>query len=326
MFLATTALTEFWRTQHEVLFLGNWCLRYDQRSNWEQLNHTVMPSPWDDRERFYAAASYLNEVYESMLVCLTEYMNALHDLSYSVSYWRILIGPWLFHYLHALYDRYVHLTEAFNRYPNLETILLDPESYTTPKDSEDLVDMVSGDIYNMQICSEIISSLGYTFPTQPLQSIIDNREELGYQPPSILKDFIRRSVSKAIHSMVNVMEPIFNAKRKVGLCDIYLRKSQLYKLSWQSRFSLGPINLPNKGPYDAFNICNIKRRNFDGIPFANEFERVFVESLPQNFPKIYLEGFVPTRTKALAASSKIPSTIASSVGFKPSKPDIAHIK
>lgn len=38
MFLATTALSEFWDKDQEILFLGSWCLRYDRRSEWGNLN------------------------------------------------------------------------------------------------------------------------------------------------------------------------------------------------------------------------------------------------------------------------------------------------
>src|SRR3990167_4408334 len=99
MFLATTALSEFWNKDEEILFLGSWCLRYDRRSDWQDITrYQVMPSPWDDRERFYSACQYVEECYERMLSHLTDYLNSAHRVSYNKRYWRILIGYWLFHY------------------------------------------------------------------------------------------------------------------------------------------------------------------------------------------------------------------------------------
>src|SRR2546427_2927490 len=108
MFLATTALSEFWDKDQEILFLGSWCLRYDRRAEWESLKYQVMPCPWDDRKRFYDAAHYLDECGERILIQLTRYLNSVHGTSCSQRYWRILIGPWLIHYMHVAYDRYIH--------------------------------------------------------------------------------------------------------------------------------------------------------------------------------------------------------------------------
>ena len=133
MFLATTALSDFWDKNQEILFLGSWCLRYDHRSEWEGLDYRVLPSPWDDRERLHEAARYVDEVYERVLTQMSEYLNSVHGVSFGNRYWRILIGPWLFHYVHAVYDRFVHLTDAFFKYPDLETIRLDRRSFVTPR-------------------------------------------------------------------------------------------------------------------------------------------------------------------------------------------------
>ena len=72
MFLATTALADFWDTSDEILFLGSWCLRYDRRRDWQGLRYRVLPSLWDDRRRFYAAAEYLDECAEGILKRLTD--------------------------------------------------------------------------------------------------------------------------------------------------------------------------------------------------------------------------------------------------------------
>ena len=63
MFLATTALSEFWDPTEEMLCLGSWCLRYDRRAQWERLRYQVLPCPWDDRQRFYDAADFLDGAY-----------------------------------------------------------------------------------------------------------------------------------------------------------------------------------------------------------------------------------------------------------------------
>src|SRR2546421_2921240 len=107
MFLATTALTEFWDKERELQILGPWCLRYDRRAEWEGLSYTVLPCLWDDRDHFHAAAAEIDDIYERVLPWFGERLANLHGLPYrSTRYWRILVGPWLFRFIHAIYDRY----------------------------------------------------------------------------------------------------------------------------------------------------------------------------------------------------------------------------
>src|SRR5438067_5419244 len=122
MFLATTALTDFWDTDQEILFLGSWCQRYDSRADWEGLRYKTLPSPWNDRCKFHNTGAYLDECGERMLVRLTDYLNSVHKLEKSERYWRVLIGPWLRTALHVVFDRYTHLRDALNLNPDLDTI------------------------------------------------------------------------------------------------------------------------------------------------------------------------------------------------------------
>jgi putative transferase (TIGR04331 family) len=147
MFLATTALRRFWDTDQDILFLSTGCLIRKERSTWESLNFEVMPNPWDDRGRFYDAAEYLENSYERMLDRVYKYLNSALGVSYGQRYWRIIIGPWLYHYVQAMYDRYVLLTDAFERHPGLQTYALDPQCFRVPRDMAEFTDLVCYDAY-----------------------------------------------------------------------------------------------------------------------------------------------------------------------------------
>ena len=163
-FLATTALEEFWDTSQRLLFLGHWCCRYSRKGRWQAPENRVMPSPWDDPDRFRQAYDYLNEVYERALTCLTGTMNDIHRTRHSERYWRILLGPWLLHYLQVLYDRYISLVEAFKKYPDLTTMGLSKECFVTPRDTRECIDLLLEDHYNLQIITRILKKLGKAFP------------------------------------------------------------------------------------------------------------------------------------------------------------------
>ena len=112
MFLITTADQRFWKKDDDILFLGEWCKIYDQRHSWSELNYKVLPYHWDDREKLYQDYLYLDTVSEKYLALLTDKLNSLHQANYSLRYWRIVIGYWLYYFIDVLFDRYLSIKSA----------------------------------------------------------------------------------------------------------------------------------------------------------------------------------------------------------------------
>ncbi len=59
VFLATTALEEFWDTTMPMIFLGEWCRRYSRKSYWEPLGGQIMETPWSESKKILQAADYV---------------------------------------------------------------------------------------------------------------------------------------------------------------------------------------------------------------------------------------------------------------------------
>ena len=76
--------------------------------------------------RVDTAVGYLEETYKRTLNHLTEYLNDVHMETHSVRFPRIILGTWLYHHLHSLYDRFVHLDHALAKFLQLEIISLEP--------------------------------------------------------------------------------------------------------------------------------------------------------------------------------------------------------
>ena len=55
---------------------------------------------------------YVDDLYENVLAELATALNVIHGKRYSLRYWRILIGPWLLHFIPAVYDRYRHIRDV----------------------------------------------------------------------------------------------------------------------------------------------------------------------------------------------------------------------
>lgn len=282
-FVATTALDEFWdKDAEEILFLGTWCLRYDSRQVWEPLRHKVLPSVWDDRARFYEAAAYMDSLGEKLLPCIARQLNEIHDERHSDRYWRILVGPWLLHALHAVYDRYVHLTEA-GRLGEFSTIGLDPSDFIVPFATHDHHIAIKSDLYNLQLFTQILDLQGKDIPRRRATR------------DSGAARFPKESAARAkLRGLVNKLqrrgERILASFARIALYEIYASRGAQVRLALQSGFALLPrqpsvLDIRHGAIFDA------RRNRLADLPAASEFERVFARLVPYLMPTVYVEGY-----------------------------------
>lgn len=173
MFLVCTAKKETWKTDRKILFLGEWCKRYDQKDVWTKLDYVVAPYHWDDRKKLHNDYIYLNEVYERYLATLTEQMNRLHGEEYSSRYWRIILGPWLHYFIAVAFDRYASLRITLNSFNVTDCVISNASIFGfIPQNMKCFVQFISGDEYNFALYSYIISHLKM-IPYQPLEKPSD---------------------------------------------------------------------------------------------------------------------------------------------------------
>lgn len=138
--LATTALEQTWGDGQPILFAGEWCRLYDRREEWSRRQHEVLAYHWSDRAKLRRDHHYLDELQESLLVHLTEALNACHGIDRPVRYWRMVLGVWLPTYVAVLFDRWECLRLAFAR-ETFDTIALPlPEQCPAPRDCNAFID------------------------------------------------------------------------------------------------------------------------------------------------------------------------------------------
>jgi putative transferase (TIGR04331 family) len=166
MFLALTSLEEFWDANDFNVFLGVWCKKYERKEFLKSIKYKVMDSPLMREGVAVVPYEYIMGIYEALLEELSERLNSLHGTDYSARYWRILLGPWLIHYLFISYDRYIHVSTALEKYPGIQTVLLAQDDYRTCMDTRDFWCSVDEDAYNLQLYSQVIKFLGYKFQSK----------------------------------------------------------------------------------------------------------------------------------------------------------------
>ncbi|MBM4133144.1 MAG: hypothetical protein FJ245_05175 [Nitrospira sp.] len=314
MFLATTALPEFWDKKQEILFLGPWCLRADREAEWRGLKYQVMPNPWDDRERYAEAARYLDELGERWLACLAEYLNTMHRVSYRQRFWRILVGPWLMHYLHIMYDRYAHLSEAFRRYDHLDTFVLAPSAYRVPNTTIEFIEQALDDPFNQQLFSQLLCELGRTFPEKDFDALEAKPGDAKRERAAL--SVWRKAAMRGGEFVQARVRDVLN-KGRVALCDTHLSRSARWSLAERSGFEVLPMKIfmPEEALKSVPLSFNNERRGLCAMPSVSEFERVCAQILSRNFPSLYLEGFDLLHQAAARSMSGVPSVVVSSFGW-----------
>ncbi len=309
MFLATTALTEFWGDSPELFCLGQWCLRHDRQAEWASRRVEVLPCPWDDRERFYRAAQEADAASERLLCHLSGYLNVTHGVSYPKRYWRILFGSWLAQYVHVIHDRYTHLAEALTAHPDLQTIVMDPASFRVPNDTADTMNLINGDPYNLQLFSQLLQEMGHRFPARPFRGSWTAPEN-----GEITKDrtWLQRLTRTGVDLAVWLAKRAQGSRWRVDFHDLDCSKLVLVPLIARMGGRVLPAHLHEAWAHDVPSPqFDDRRTGLSDLPWSSEFERLAVRLLPHHFPTLYLEGYHTARAEAMRRSPAAPLVIVS---------------
>jgi putative transferase (TIGR04331 family) len=294
-FLATTAIEKFWDTSKPMLFLSDGCLRYSQKASWEQLNYKVLSCPLQDRQKFKEAYSYVSGLYERILPLLAEILNSIHKTEHDKRFWRIILGPWLFHYVEILYERYISLKSAVNQYSDFETIVLSEQNFVTPKDLLGFISLSCDDPYNLQLYTRILTFLGKDFETNNLNITI--KPVVNSSKTRLVKgvfDAVGRLAQRFVPIVIKNTHLPLDSELQLFLktgCRIWSNRSGMTELP-----SL-PVN-----EQDRLKFRELKLED-------NEFEWLLIEMLPLDIPKSYVEGFEFISNRAAKLYSCKPKTI-----------------
>jgi putative transferase (TIGR04331 family) len=287
-FLATTALREFWDTKAEkIVFLGRWCMRYDAKEYWKELNYEVLPYPWDDRAAMHKAAEYEERVAESLLAALSDFLSHAHAERHGIEYWRMILYPWLIHYVQALHERYLCLRNALDLYPECYTVTLHADSFRTPRFFGDHLRGCFDDPYNLQLYTNLFLAMGCEFPSkqlvwewdEPRPTLTWKRPRWAYRVKSFLDPLMTRWAFRA----------------PVVMVAMYVPRRDVFKIMWKTRFRARSAQLPKNDEWDVSikGIQNPIRQELASLSVncRDEFMKVLIKTLPTNFPLLYLEGY-----------------------------------
>ena len=281
--LVTTSEQRSWRRDKPLLFMGNWCCLPDERERWEGLDAEVLPYHWDDRNKFHADYAYLQSCYEEALASLATALNAHHGTQHGLRYWRILLGPWLYLFIHVLFDRWTMAAKAAARDDVDSTLLInDPEDELIP---HDLRGMSPDDLrwnHFLYACA-IREQDCLTWEEVPGERRGQMQTSATADPPVGAGEALRKALRAFLDMLVLPGEAFF---MNTGLPRAFSARLQV-KLGQIPKFWRSPSS-PQLTP--DMDLRGAFRLPVDGV--KDDAFRVFLaKMIPRQIPTVYLEGY-----------------------------------
>ena len=174
-YLITTADERSWVFDRPVLFLGEWCCRYDRQHIWSKMDAIVAEPYGLDVEQKKQNWLYIQSIIDSLLIELTEVLNNYHNTQYNTRYWNIVVGHWLRRYVCVAFNRYQVLDQVLKNHKINGTTILAAKQYSlATADSSNFIWACNDDLWNHVMFSKILEckhDLLLNYDPSPLDGI-----------------------------------------------------------------------------------------------------------------------------------------------------------
>ena len=288
-YLVTSSIEETWPSEGRIVFLGQWCCIYSRKVKWQKIDYEIAEYHWDNREKLRSDYQMINNYYELYLAKLAGKLNEIHGTSFSVRYWRILIGWWLFYFIGVLFDRWQIVKDAENKYPKAVTLCVSNSGANSPAHSmkEFLISVTQDVFWNERVFALLIknfSALEYQ-EVQCEESIHDLSSETAVDDGIKLLNRIKNFVRKEVY---------FLSKKKffygagISIESSYLSRFNLFKLFLINHQLPYSLNFEHLGKFSA--LSEMRDWSLPGDA-ESEFDRVLNFFIPRYLPQTYVEGY-----------------------------------
>ncbi len=293
MFLFVTSDQRFWKKGEKALLLGDWCQTYSPKKLLKSIEHEMLPYHWNNSNKLFQDFIYLEGIYERYLDLLADRLNAIHKTSFSVRYWRILVGPWLKIFLQIFYDRYLSIASAIETRKVSNTWLPTWNSNDfIPIDFKSFTAWHNEDPYNHYLYGWLMQNLeGISYEIkEDIPCLLPEETKRASQSLGLFKN-----VSKSLLEFYFRLIPEY--WEKVVFVSSYLSSWQLIKLQVSLGQAPNPCT-PRIIPKDE----RIDKDLREALVFpekGDQFESLIKKIIPIQTPKVYLEGYSDFRQKSI---------------------------
>lgn len=222
-----------------LTFLGKWCRPYNQRHKWLSVDYNMVCNPLNDGKNKLKSFNYIESFIEEILVEMVTMLNNHHNTSFSLRFWRIVLGPWLIHFANIVYIKWGLIHSAIEQNNiSYARIADDKLPSNVPYSFKEFSESMFSEEWNIKLTSIIIK-----YYTQIKVSTINKKDYKSVRFNKIRGKFINKILRKFSDSLwwlekkINENEQVFIIASTLGyIQEIFLqiKLRQLPKI-WTSQ-------------------------------------------------------------------------------------------
>lgn len=293
--LVLTANEECWDPSADLIFLGQWCVPTLREERWlSGKKYEFLESPWPTAETRREAGEYCYRLYGGLLKELTISMNRIHQMSFPECYWRILLGPWLIHFIEICYDRYVRLKMADKKFSEWF-------AYALPKDESCRAPYRTFDFLTQLVNIHLADELNWDLMSQFLHEISPDRVTVKSISERAINPFRENRVSSKgrLKGKIKYFFTKGNKRGRVVLSDLYtLSLTDKILLFFKSGREIHWLDAEPTVEFSS--TYDEKSRGQLLTPRRqNDFVDLLKKIMPRYLPRVFMEDYSRYRREAL---------------------------
>lgn len=292
--LVTTAEERTWPNDGKVVFLGEWCKKYNREHKWSKYDSTTArPYAVLPKEK-EAINEYRDTIFSELLYELSEELNRIHNTSHSKRYWDIVVGPWLQQSIKVFINRYGALSQALSENDIDKSIVSATEGIIPPQVYLDFMYCLDDDVWNYELYSDMLQHWP-DLDIELVQINVDLNLEYRVKKKTINPIGWKSSIRPIVMFVFKAVS-LFSRKTDAFITKSYLPPFQELKL----QILLGQVpqfwTIPDVGRLDYSK--EMRKNFFQGYKGHSGMQREVRRLIGKLIPVCYLEGYKSTGEQA----------------------------
>lgn len=227
-YLITTADERTWKFDRPVIFLGEWCCRYNRKHIWQNMD-AIVAKPYglsqNQKDSDYEEVCAL-ETKLFPLIC--NIMNQYHGTAHDLRFWKILIGHWFQRYLKVVFNRVKTLEQCEKLYKLSGMAILDNNFKLPAKDSNSAIWSFNDDSWNNKLYAQILNFLdNKSYPIEKITSDAGEGFKLAFPKK---RNSIKQIVRRLIYFQLDYLSRFFTKNDDAFIINSYLQRVESMKL------------------------------------------------------------------------------------------------
>ena len=286
--LVTTAIEGCLDESQSVVFLDRFCMQPGQEL-WQKLDYEFAPQYIIDLDQKKINYKYVNTLSDFLIIELTDILNRIHGTSYTVRYWKILLGTWVYRFVSILFNRWTSIQEAVNNCHISKTIILDiPKEKLVPKDYLDFARIYRmGYEWDHAVYGMILKD--WTNVVCEIKDYDKDNNNVNQPLPTSSKRSVYRKFLKNIVGEIGALMGIFSRQTDGVLIATYMSSKEAIKL----QLALGQFPVYRATPPTP-NVplnFNYRKNLLSNTNKDTDFEIFARKLMSEQIPTCYLEGY-----------------------------------